>query len=74
MRTDEAAMQWLQATDLTANRVGYALVGDLELCARLVAADGRLPGTRAPTERLLDLIWSSVTEEMFTVRRHLGLM
>ncbi|HEX6836657.1 MAG TPA: tetratricopeptide repeat protein, partial [Polyangia bacterium] len=74
MRTDEAAVTWLQATDLSAIRVGYALVGDLETCARMVAADGRPTGTRAPTERLLDLIWSSVTEEMFAVRRHLGLL
>ena len=74
LRTDEAAVTWLQAADLTAIRVGYALVGDLETCARLVAADGRPTGTRAPTERLLDLIWSTVTEEMFAVRRHLGLL
>jgi hypothetical protein len=74
LRSDEAAVTWLQATDLTAIRVGYALVGDLETCARLVAADGRPTGTKAPTERLLDLIWSSVTEEMFAVRRHLGLL
>ena len=74
VRTDEASVAWLQAADLTAIRVGYALVGDLETCARLVAADGRPTGTRAPTERLLDLIWSSVTEEMFAVRRHLGLL
>lgn len=74
MRTDEAAVTWLQAADLSAIRVGYALVGDLETCARMVAADGRPTGTRAPTERLLDLIWSSVTEEMFAVRRHLGLL
>ena len=73
-RTDEAAVAWLQAADLTANRIGFALVGDLETCARLVAADGRPTGTKAPTERLLDLIWSSVTEEMFAARRHLGLV
>ena len=74
VRSEEAAVTWLQATDLTAIRVGYALVGDLETCARLVAADGRPTGTKAPTERLLDLIWSSVSEEMFAVRRHLGLL
>jgi hypothetical protein len=72
VRSDDAAVTWLQATDLTAIRVGYALVGDLETCARLVAADGRPTGTKAPTERLLELIWASVTEEMFAVRRHLG--
>ena len=35
---------WLQAADLTSIRAGYALVGDLETCARLVAADGRPTG------------------------------
>lgn len=74
VRTDEAAVAWLQAADLSAIRVGYALVGDLETCARLVAADGRPTGCKAPVERLVDLIWSSVTEEMFAVRRHLGLL
>ena len=26
------------------------------------------------TQRLLDLVWSSVTEDMFTVRKHLGIL
>jgi tetratricopeptide (TPR) repeat protein len=71
--TDEAAMAWLRATDLTGSRVGLTLAGDLETCARLLASEGQPAGTAAPTERLLDLVWSSVTEEMFMVRRLLGL-
>jgi hypothetical protein len=54
-------------------RAGFALVGDLEICARLVAAEGRPAGTGSPVERLLDLTWSTVTDELFAVRRHLGL-
>jgi len=73
VRTDEAALAWLQAADLTALRAGLVMAGDLETAARGAAADGRPAGTRAPTERLLDLVWSSVTEEVFAVRRHLGL-
>jgi hypothetical protein len=71
--TDDAAMSWLRATDLTGSRVGLTLAGDLETCARLLASEGQPAGTAAPTERLLDLTWSSVTEEMFMVRRLLGL-
>jgi tetratricopeptide (TPR) repeat protein len=79
LRADEvqgeaAALAWLQATDLTALRAGYALAGDLEVCARLIAAEPP-PATALPaTQRLLDLVWSSVTEELFIVRKHLGLL
>jgi tetratricopeptide (TPR) repeat protein len=74
VRSDEAALAWLQATDLTGNRAGWALAGDLETCARIIAADGRSPLTTMPTERLLDLVWSSTTEDLFAVRKSLGLM
>jgi Tfp pilus assembly protein PilF len=74
VRSEDAALAWLQATDLTGNRAGWALAGDLETCARIVAADGRSPLTLQPTERLLDLVWSSTTEELFFVRKSLGLM
>jgi tetratricopeptide (TPR) repeat protein len=74
LRSDEAAMTWLAATDLTGNRAGWMLAGDLETCARIVAADGRSPLTLTPTERLLDLVWSSTTEDLFAVRKGLGLM
>lgn len=64
---------WLAASDLTASRIGFILLGDLELGARLLASDAALPGSLPTTQRLLDLIWSSVTEEVFAVRKHLGL-
>ena len=72
-RPEEAALTWLRATDLTGNRAGLLLGGDLESCARLVASEGQPAGAAAPTERLLDLVWSSVTEELFAAKRSLGL-
>jgi tetratricopeptide (TPR) repeat protein len=74
VRPDEAAVKWLQATDLTAIRAGFVMTGDLETTARLIAAEPQ-PATALPaTQRLLDLVWSSATEELFTVRKHLGMM
>jgi hypothetical protein len=73
-RSEEAALKWLQATDLTAIRAAYVMTGDLETTARLVAAEPQ-PATALPaTQRLLDLVWSSATEELFAVRKHLGMM
>ncbi len=74
VRGEAAALAWLQASDLTALRAGYMLAGDLETSARLVAGEPQ-PGTALPaTQRLLDLVWSSVTEDMFAVRKHLGIL
>ena len=73
-KPEEAALKWLQATDLTAIRAAYVMTGDLETTARLVAAEPQ-PATALPaTQRLLDLVWSSATEELFAVRKHLGML
>jgi hypothetical protein len=74
VKAEAAALSWLQATDLTASRAGLIMGGDLESCARMLAADAATPLTLPPTQRLLDLVWSSVTEELFAVRKHLGLL
>jgi tetratricopeptide (TPR) repeat protein len=71
---ESAALSWLQTSDLTASRAGLVLGGDLETSARLLAGEPANPLTLPPTQRLLDLVWSSVTEELFAVRKHLGLM
>ncbi len=66
-----AARDWLRATDLTALRTGYALSGDLAACVGVVRAEPLSP-TRCLTEaRVLDLVWSSVTDEVIQVRRFL---
>jgi hypothetical protein len=74
VKAEEAALKWLQAADLTAIRAGFVMTGDLETSARLIAAEPQ-PATALPaTQRLLDLVWSSATEELFAVRKHLGMM
>jgi tetratricopeptide (TPR) repeat protein len=74
VRPEAAALAWLKATDLTALRAAWALAGDLEAGARSIAAEGASPLTHPQTQRLLDLVWGSTTEEQFSVRRQLGLM
>jgi tetratricopeptide (TPR) repeat protein len=71
-RPEALALTWLQATDLTGNRAGLLLAGDLESSARLIAAEPASPTTLAPMQRLLDLVWSSVTEDVFACKKHLG--
>ncbi len=70
VQPDAAALAWLQASDLTASRVGLLLSGDVERCARLLKHEAAPPSARPPAQRVLDLIWSSVTEELFAARRH----
>jgi tetratricopeptide (TPR) repeat protein len=74
IKSDEAALKWLQTSDLTTSRAGLVLAGDLEGCARLLAAEPQSATALPATQRLLDLVWSSVTEEIFAVRKHLGLL
>jgi tetratricopeptide (TPR) repeat protein len=73
-RAERVALGWLRATDLTASRAAFALTGDLTACAKLIGAEPAGPHTLPPTERVTDLVWSSVTEDLFAVRRHLGLL
>jgi tetratricopeptide (TPR) repeat protein len=71
LRSDEAVLAWLRATELTAGRVGLLLVGDLTLCARLLEAEAC--ASTAPGERVLDLVAASVGEAMFAAREQLRL-
>lgn len=64
-----AALRWLEATDRVGDRVGYLLAGHLGACVRVLE---REPTARSNKhERILDLVWSSVTEAMFEVRERL---
>ncbi|HEY3356569.1 MAG TPA: SIR2 family protein [Polyangia bacterium] len=64
---------WLTATDLTASRAGLVLCGDLETAAKIVAADTRTLSPLGATERVRQLVTYAVSEDYFTLRRHLGL-
>ncbi|MGZ3427977.1 MAG: tetratricopeptide repeat protein, partial [Polyangia bacterium] len=71
-RPQAAALRWLQASDLGVNRAALVVAGDVRRCAR-VLKDEPPPATAldAP-HRVLDLIWSSATDEVLTARRHLA--
>ena len=71
-RAEAMALSWLQATDLTGNRAGLVLAGDLETCARLVAGEPASSSTLPAMQRLLDLVWASVTEDIFAAKKQLG--
>jgi hypothetical protein len=64
---------WRTATDLTANRVGLIVANDLETAARAIATEGAAMSSLSVKDRLRDLLAYSVSEQYFTVRRHLGL-
>ena len=73
-RGEQLATAWLAATELTATRAAFLLIGDLEQTARMVAAEPPAASTLPATHRLKELIWFSVTEDCFAARKHLGLM
>ncbi|MBS1118984.1 MAG: Tetratricopeptide 2 repeat protein [Deltaproteobacteria bacterium] len=64
-----SALNWLAATERAADRIGFVVVGDLGVCARVIE---REPATSvSDLNRVLDLLWSSVTEEVLVVRGRL---
>jgi tetratricopeptide (TPR) repeat protein len=60
-----AALGWLAATDRAADRIGLVITGDL---ASAVRALERERGAAGDGNRILDLVWASVTEEVLGVR------
>jgi len=60
---------WRAATDLTCNRAGLIVAGDLEAAAHAIATEGATLSGLAVKDRLRDLLGYAY----FAVRRHLGL-
>jgi tetratricopeptide (TPR) repeat protein len=58
-----AALNWLATSERAADRIGLVVAGDLATCVRTLAAD---PAVDA--NRVLELIWSSTTEDVLGVR------
>ncbi|MFT3692750.1 MAG: hypothetical protein QM831_06395 [Kofleriaceae bacterium] len=58
-----AALGWLAATERAADRIAFAITGDLAGCVKILQKD-------EPT-RVQELIWSSVTEDVLGVRARL---
>jgi tetratricopeptide (TPR) repeat protein len=61
------ATRWLRGTDLTAARAALVVTGDVRGAVKLLASDDQASYVE-PNERLLDLIWFSVTDGYATVR------
>jgi tetratricopeptide (TPR) repeat protein len=60
-----AAVSWLTATERAADRIGLVVVGDLAKCVKGLERD---PGAANDAGRVLELAWSSITEDMLNVR------
>ncbi len=61
-----AATSWLAATERAADRIGFVVVGDLANCVRIL--DREPAGSGNDLTRTLELVWSSITEEVLAVR------
>ncbi|CAN5353401.1 hypothetical protein BH11MYX1_BH11MYX1_17750 [soil metagenome] len=61
-----AALAWLAATERAADRIGFAVTGDLAGCIVALGKD-----TNRDASRVTDLVWASVTEDVLAVRARL---
>ncbi|HZJ67882.1 MAG TPA: hypothetical protein VFD36_30470, partial [Kofleriaceae bacterium] len=61
-----AALGWLAATDRAADRIGLVITGDLPACVRVLERER--DAASGQRERILELVWASVTEEVLGVR------
>jgi tetratricopeptide (TPR) repeat protein len=61
-----AAASWLAATERAADRIGFVVVGDLPSCVRILEREPAAAGN--DLTRTLELVWSSITEEVLAVR------
>jgi len=64
--------RWWNGLDLTSDRVGFLLAGDLELAAEMISAD---PGGSelSPKDRIQHLVQFACSEDYLTLRKRLGL-
>jgi tetratricopeptide (TPR) repeat protein len=58
-----AARDWWTQTDRAADRIGLVITGDLAACVRMLERT-----TAADVDRIIELVWSSVTENVLGVR------
>jgi hypothetical protein len=57
-----AALEWLAATERAADRIGFVVIGDIATCVRVLERD------QSEENRILELVWSSITEEVLAAR------
>jgi tetratricopeptide (TPR) repeat protein len=61
-----AAVDWLAATERAADRIGFVVVGDLQNSVRVLERDP--DATAGEINRIVELAWSSITEDVLAVR------
>jgi hypothetical protein len=61
-----AALGWLAATERAADRIAFAITGDLAGCVKILQKD-----QSGEASRVGDLVWSSITEDVLGVRGRL---
>jgi hypothetical protein len=64
-----AALGWLAATERAADRIGFVVIGDLAVAARVLEREPQ--HSASDVNRVLELLWASTTEEVLGVRARL---
>jgi tetratricopeptide (TPR) repeat protein len=65
--------RWWQTVDITANRAGLLLCGDLEIAKKIIAAEPQQPADLTAQEKLKELLQFSVSEQYHALRAALGI-
>jgi tetratricopeptide (TPR) repeat protein len=65
--------KWWAATELTANRAGFILCGDLEVTKKMIKTEPAVIGSKSFNDKIVDLVLYSISEDYFYVRNQLGL-
>jgi hypothetical protein len=65
--------KWVAAVDLSADRAGFVVANDLELCNEMIRAADEASSAVPQKERMKELTLYAVSEPYFAVRRRLGI-
>ena len=65
--------RWVQTVEITSNRAGLLLCGDLEIAKKIIAAEPQQPGDLTAQEKLKELLQFSVSEQYHALRNALGI-
>ncbi len=66
--------EWIQAVELSACRAGFLVANDLDIAARMIAAEpSEGPGDMSVKEKVREMILFSVSEQYFRLRESLGI-
>ena len=65
--------KWVAAVDLSADRAGFIVANDLELCNEMIKAADEQSSAVPQKDRLKELTLYAVSEQYFAVRQKLGI-